>query len=541
MQPADGGPARILEIVADNPGRAGAQVGLNYNQMTVLAVRYRLDDAAHTPLAGQEVRFAIFDDPRGSTLSADRARTDDTGMASVSLTAGSEETLFRVRASADGASVDYRVATSRLGFVDFDVKLAWSTTAPLMTLRALLYIDKTCAALPEAPTVAPALSELSGPGPNATLGFRFLLSRSYAILARAEDTAGHLLAEGCVDLGPAQLPVGVTTVLSVPLTAVSTRLDGRYQIVTTLAWSTDERTQRTAPYSRWSRCPFGPAEALVDAILTAPSLPAPLATAITAHRGALLSSGCRAGTAGAVASVDAQLESALALPGTVGAQLSTVADEVDQLFTTARLSSELTVVGVGAAQSGRHRLTTLGLSIGPTKQLTPDVDLGQLGLPVIEAWPVSLGLDSNSLSIGAHGFTLGLPARLLAAFGELSLAVHLPSVTNPAPHDLAIQTVKETASGGKTDCAAVEVVICGVIGASGCVGPIATACGSATTTWGNALDATFADGPGGLDLVWSGAATSIDTDGDLIVDTLKPATWVTSFGAPSPFSALREP
>ncbi len=531
----------MLEIVTDNQGRAGAQVGLNYNQMTVLAVRYRLDDAVHTPLGGQEVRFAIFDDPRGSTLSVDRARTDDSGLASVSLTAGSEETLFRVRASADGAAVDYRIATSKLGFVDFDVKLAWSTAAPLMTLRALLYIDKTCAALPEAPTVAPALSELSGPGPSATLGFRFLLSRSYAILARAEDTAGHLLAAGCVDLGPAQLPIGVTTALAVPLTAVSTRLEGRYQIVTALSWSSDERSQRTAPYSRWSRCPFGPAEALVDGIMAAPSLPGALATAINARRGALMSNGCRAGTVAAATSIDALLEPAMTATSTVGAQLFAIADEVDQLFGSAQLHSELEVVGVGAAQSGRHHLTTLGLSVAPTKRLTPDLDLDQLGLPVIAAWPVSLALDGSSLSIGTHAFTLGLPARLLAAFTQLSLTTHLPSVMKPAPHDLATETLKSTTSGAKTDCAAVEAIICTATGASGCVGPVATACATATTTWGDALDATFSDGPGGLDLVWSGAATSIDTDGDLIVDTLKPASWVTSFGAPSPFSALREP
>jgi|GEM_PF-5652788 len=538
--PSDGGPPRVLEIVATSDlGSADpGQVGLAYNDVTVLTVRYRLDDVAHTPLSGQDIHFAIFDDPRGSTLSSDRARTDGSGLASVSLTAGSEETLFRVRASVDGALVDYRIGTSNVGFVGIDVSLSWSSAAPLMTLRALVYLDKTCAEMPEDPTVAPAFNEISGPGPMTTLEFRALLSRSYAVLGRAEDTAGHLLASRCIDLGRAQLPAGVVTQITLPLAAVSPRLDGHYQLTTALTWPMTERSARTLPYSRWTRCPFGPAEALLDGIVA--SLSGTLATSINAKRGALGSTGCRAGTVAATASLDAQLDTAMTTPGSVGAELTTIAAEVDQLFASAQLHSELDVVG----SAGRHRLTTLGLSINATTSLTPEVDLAALGLPVVETWPVSLSLENGSLSIGAHGFTVGLPERLGEAFDTLSLAPRLSSVMDPEPHDLATQVVKGTLFGAKTDCAAVEALICAATGASGCVGPTATACAAATTGWGTILDATF-QSPGGLDLVLSGVAATIDTDGDLIVDTLKPASWVTSLdpsgNTPSPFSALREP
>src|SRR5579859_5158653 len=94
--PPDGGPPLALEIQSP----PGSQIGLHYGVSTELIVLYRTDDAARRPLAGQPVRFSIFGDPAGSTLSADRALTDAMGLAKVTLTAGAAEATFRVTASA---------------------------------------------------------------------------------------------------------------------------------------------------------------------------------------------------------------------------------------------------------------------------------------------------------------------------------------------------------------------------------------------------------------------------------------------------------
>ena len=117
-------------------------------------MRYHDDDAAAAPVPGAVVRFSIFGDPAGSTLSRDQVMTDVNGIATVTLTAGQAEKSFRVAATAPNApEADFDVSVSKFDFVELDAGLTWATP---VTLRALLYDDKSCAQLPAVADAAAA-------------------------------------------------------------------------------------------------------------------------------------------------------------------------------------------------------------------------------------------------------------------------------------------------------------------------------------------------------------------------------------------------
>ncbi|MCA1663921.1 MAG: hypothetical protein LC659_06595, partial [Myxococcales bacterium] len=73
--PPDGGPPLTLDVVDSN------QIGLHYGKTTELRVRYHAGDPAAAAVPGAIVRFSIFGDPAGSTLSRDQVTTDVNGMA----------------------------------------------------------------------------------------------------------------------------------------------------------------------------------------------------------------------------------------------------------------------------------------------------------------------------------------------------------------------------------------------------------------------------------------------------------------------------
>jgi hypothetical protein len=188
--PPDGGPPLALDVL-DPPG---AQIGLHYGKSVALRVRYHVDDAAAQAVSGQTVRFSIFGDPAGSTLSADHAVTDATGVATVELTAGQAEASFKVVADAVNApEAEFDVSVSKLDFVELDVALAWPGDGTT-TLRALLYDDRDCSALPPAATQPAPFRALSKPtSTQATLQFLNLLSKKYAVVGRADSAAGTLV------------------------------------------------------------------------------------------------------------------------------------------------------------------------------------------------------------------------------------------------------------------------------------------------------------------------------------------------------------
>ena len=67
-------------------------------------------------------------------------------------------------------------------------------------------------------SVEPGPGGPGGPGgTTGTIAFLSLLSRDYAVMGRAEDASGHLLAFGCADVGAGLLPPGFSATLPLPL------------------------------------------------------------------------------------------------------------------------------------------------------------------------------------------------------------------------------------------------------------------------------------------------------------------------------------
>src|SRR6185369_17671991 len=126
---------------------------------------------------------------------------------------GQAETSFRVVASAVRVSdLEFVVSVSKDPFVELNVALTYTGPGMGGALRAMLYPDRACAALPPQPTAPPAQRTLVKTGlSTATLSFINLLSKDYAVLGRAETEEGRLLAQGCVDVPAQIIPPGSKT------------------------------------------------------------------------------------------------------------------------------------------------------------------------------------------------------------------------------------------------------------------------------------------------------------------------------------------
>jgi hypothetical protein len=498
--PPDGGPPLALDVL-DNP-----QIGLHYGKTTELRVRYHNDDAAAAPVAGATVHFSIFKDPAGSTLTRDAATTDAGGMASVTLTAGQAEADFRVAATAtNAAEADFDIVVSKLDFVELDAQLTWPTAS---TLRVLLYDDKTCAALPAAAAMpVPSRTLSKANATTATLQFLNLLSKPYALVGRAEDATGTLVGYGCVDLGAELVPPGSVSVVPVPLLAAVAASTGMYLLTSTLAPAPSSYSMLVGRWQQFGGgCPYGAAQALLDDM------------GVSAHRDPALANGCRP----ASSPLDQQLQMLLTAPPTAPANaLPAIATDLAAITATAVVQSSLTVTAAsGSSLTAEHTLTTAEFAVTPT--LSKSYDLVALGEPVIDVENVPFGDDGSSVTIGAHGFTLGWTTLWLQAFTDLSLAMRVTGLGSPAIHALVAAVVQAASRSGKTGCAAVEDLVCSVLGTMPC--NLQAACVAAIDSVAASLAAGFAPSSG-IDLMMSGSATPVDNDGDLVVDQLTGGTW----------------
>ncbi|MCU1279465.1 MAG: hypothetical protein JWM53_3011 [bacterium] len=499
--PPDGGPPLALDVIG-NP-----QIGLHYGKPTVLRVRYHNDDPAAAAVAGATVHFSIFKDPAGSTLTADAATTDSTGTASVTLTAGQAEADFRVVATAtNAAEADFDVVVSKLDFVEVDAQLTWPTAS---TLRALLYDDKTCAALPAAATLpAPSRALSKANATTATLQFLNLLSKPYALVGRAEDVTGVLRGYGCVDLGAELVPPGSVSVVPLPLAPAVPSATGSYTLSSTL---TPAPSSYATLVGRWQQfgggCPYGAAQALLDAM------------GIASHRDAALANGCRPATS----PLDQQLQALLTAPPMAPANsLPAIASDLAAMTATAIVTSKLTVTAASASSyAAEHALATAEFAASPT--VSKSYDLVAFGEPVIDDTNVPFSNDGATITIGAHGFTLGWTALWLQAFTDLSLTMRIAGLGSPPIPALVAAVVAPASRSGKMGCAAVDDLVCTVTTGSGTCA-LTTPCASALAPVAAMLQAPFAP-VSGIDLMLAGSATPIDSNGDLVVDQLAGGKW----------------
>ena len=536
----DAGVARRL-VAIDPPG---AQIGLRYGKTVDLLVRYETDEAQPVAIRGEEVRFAIFDDPAGSTLARDEVTSNDDGVAAVTLTAGNQEGAFRVHASAAGAAdVELAISISELEFVEIDAQLADPLSGPgARTLVAALFTDRACASLPATAKPAIASRSLSKPGASATLAFVNLLSRGYAVVGRVEE-AGRLVAYGCVEVARALVPPGARVSPPITLRPVRADVTGAFDLTTALATARASRADGLfAPIDVLDRCAGHLGQLLLDEL--AARVPGPRAAQIAALRGppAASTSGsstvaCRPDKVGAADSLDAELGALLAVAATPGAARAGLLADLDGILMGATLRSRLvlarTIAPLSAgpaspdALTATHEAEAVAFALGGAAYTA---DLAALGTPVRAAAGVDARADGSMLTIDEHALPIGLPSLWGLAFGALSIGVRLPALPQPTLGAWTTAAAAAAQRNAKAGCAAIEDLVCERTDPTGCAGTLLAACGASVTAVGTALDAPFAS-PLALRLL--GRAAILDDDGDLVADRLAQGSFTASGALPA--------
>lgn len=501
-------------------------LGLRYGEVGTLTARFV--DCNGNPERGVTVHFSALGDTGGSTLSSAHAITAADGTVSVQVSAGAAETSFQVTAQATGApDLEWNVAVSRFPFVALDVSLAYTGAGmgQVSMLQALLYDDRPCSRLAPSPTPPGSPARLDGQGSAAVLHFTALRAIDYAVVGRALDKSGHLLAFGCVDLDAQQLAVSGTASLPVPLQAVLPAITGSWQLLSTMP-----PLSGASPVEAWDAlvaCPV--AQPILDAMVAALG-PGKLADAVAAHRDAAGKNGCRPPTKNGASTLDGILETQMAKNGSPARQLPDVIADLDAIVARASLQSQLRVTMGQSGWFATHTLAAISFA-GAGGAHATSYDLAALGAPVISVDDVPCSLDGRNLTLARHGFTLRLPSLWAQALDDIALSRrHLP-----ADPRMLLAAVVDTVTGKDGDqmnagCVAIDQLVAEALSVPrGSFGP---ACEKGLDTLAAGLSAELL-APTGYDFFLAGTATPLDENNDLVADVLAAGTWSAELALPA--------
>jgi hypothetical protein len=526
--PVNGGDARQLSLV--NPSTV--DLGLVPGDQRALLVAYRTLEG--TPLPGHRVKFAIFGDPRGSTLSADTAATDAKGVASVQIRAGAATTAFEVRISADHApGLTLYVVVSTAGFGALSVQSNYHGEPPArqtLDLLYLLFAGQSCPVLDAERLPEPQRTRAAGRIDEPVNFAALALDVDFTLAALVYDAQQIPQAMGCVELPAGLLRASQVLELVVVIEDLPRRLAGDFVVRSQLALPGASRplVEALDPWGGLGDCKNAPAQLLLDCIIDALDPDDPLdclvavpvsetAQALSSQRG-LLDGGCRGDTTAAEAvSLDRLFRQRM--------------DEnaLEQLAALARITDE------GAAALSRFTLQSR-LSLGPLdqgnralashrlQQITFDdgsrsasYAVKELGLPQTLADGIVVSLVDDELEIAPHQFTLGYGPVARQALGALLLA---PAGMPASSSELArAMTEWVTEPGSDPGCPAIDLLACQAAGfAQGC---LEEACELGLVALAEHLDRGFTAlfGPH-ADLRLGGRARIIDEDGDRQVERL---------------------
>lgn len=546
---SDGGVESRRLTILDPPG---PDVGLSPGGERALRIRYT--DRRGAAISGGKIQFAIFGDPRGSTLSGDTVYTNDAGEAEVQVRASAATCHFEVRVTAQAAdTATFYVEVSDAGFGALSVRAAYTGSAEkeIALVRYLLYLDggEGCRALsPAAPPLA--LRERAAPGLGEAVSFKALpMNVDHAILAIASDGKLRPRAVGCLEVPRQILKAGHEVMVLLPLADLPVGIIGRFALTSTLALpkppAPGSRPLHDAlrPFRDLTDCPRDPAQLLLDCLIdalegTTPldcvsgAAASPVVEAIREERGVLDGSGCRGAlTSRGGSSLEEKLSAALQAGGAaLRAQLPKLPDAAEaQLAHGFQLESELELIALdaaaGAAVSG-HQLLAARFGTASASVVVP---LAEVGLPGTLAFPVDVTLSEGSrLLIAEHNVTLrfGLLARL--AVGRLVLApAGLPETSSGLANALLGAVQGQGSSVGK-GCQAASAIVCGAARLpADC---LVSSCPSGAQALAAFLDGGFVAIAGNAtDFTVKGTVTLIDADGDQLVEGLgtteNPGSW----------------
>lgn len=535
----DAGPRpRKLEVVKPY----GPDVGLRPGAESQLRVRYSWSGGG--AVAGGAIRFAIFGDPRGSTLSADTATTDAAGEAVITVRAGAGASRFQVRASADGgAATIFYIEVSDRGFGSLSITGKYTGTLPRLQLVSVTYFllkGGSCAGLdPLKP--ANVLRSRTVNGLDLPVLFTAIsLGSDRALAGRAVTDKGKAAAAGCVEVPGSVLRADQQLSISVELRDLAPRTEGSYTLTSEITLPAGKAgaptwprplAEAVMPWGDLADCKRDPAQAMLDCVVDAldpadpldcvVAAPSSKAAAIQTERG-VLAAGCRGSkNQRGTTSLEQLLHQRMTKQGK--ATLASLAKlEADTLSLLSHLKLETTLTLTALDSDGvavaRHEHVTLvvGKAVGPVS-----FKASLIGLPVWWAHPVKATVKSWHLTLASHALSLrlGLLGRKAMADAVLTPA-KLPTSSSKLVEKL-VGLVRATVSGANlAGCPALEHLVCTAARLGpGCLGK---ACGAGLTALASRLDAGFTrlDQHKAADLILAGEAPLTDSDGDLKVDSL---------------------
>jgi hypothetical protein len=517
---------------------------------------FQLRGPSNAPLPGADVTFTIVDNPdtpgadaQGATLAAASATTDADGMCQARVTAGMP-TVFLVRATSADATAEATivVAAGVVGSVDvapFFPSPAGDHSAALATTIEILFFDNS--ACHDIPPRAPPQSTRrmrSVSASDAVVRYLFVSTAvSHAILGRAVDARGVVLALGCTDLPGSALVAGAAVQIALPLVDTGPDPVGTFSATSVLDVAPPLAAAATlaATWRDLTDCPLDPAQRWLDCTTdalgptsdvdpldcvpaTAPGGDGPLGDALGALRGTPLPgpdgkpTACRGSrtSLGAV-SADATVQGLFGSPlPSALVHLEAAGDDAAHLFDQVKLRSTLDL-RAGATPSDvslTHTLTELTFALPGA---SVDVALLPLGLPALSTQALGT-IEGGLLTIAEHGFTVRLGTAGRVAFGTLGLARR--GLPPDAPGlVVALAALAHSDDGSLTGCAAVDAALCPQVGRpAGC---LVAACASGLGALATQLDTAFESADGeGLDLYLAGRAPLLDTHGDGRADRL---------------------
>lgn len=542
------------------------------------AVRFRVRtvDGAVVPML--KVSFVIVDEPmasqagsqsQGATLSAAAALTDGQGVAQIDVTAG-QQTVFRIRASIQELEAEavIVVATGLVGSVEVAPFLAaGSSSAGDVTRIEIAFFDNLgCGALSAGRPPTPARTVRAVSAHDGTAQFDFVSTElGHAIVGRARDARGGVVAAGCVDLpGPALVSGGVVRI-ALLLDQANPSAAGRFAVTSRFVFANPVAATEAviAPWRDLQDCPLDPSQIWLDCTLDALSGPVdgdpndcqpraaalegPLGPALAARRGTFLplagggTSSCRGSSDGGGAiSHDALVTGLFGSPKPRPLiDLLSVADDAGQILASVTLRSQLVIretTEPGAYQA-LHTFTGASFAV---PSATYEVPLLPLALPVLEVPGVRATDTGRMLNLPAHAITLRMGTVARVAFGELALVRRglpadsrrlLEAITAlaKAPTSMSATDPAEPPAG----CVALDSVLCKDLGRP--IGCLMKACQDGLAALALRLDVGFSAADGdGLDLILAGSAPLLDPHGTGFADRLgdalsTPGTWSAAF------------
>jgi len=530
----------------------GHDVGLRPGQETALMVEYTR--AGGGAFAGAQIKFAIFGDPRGSTLSKDTCVTSLGGGAAITVRAGAVTARFQVRATGPGGEfVTFNIEVSSAAFGALRVQPRYVGTLPQLTLsqvKLYLYANLVCEDLnPVSPSNWLRVRNINGLSAAVTFS-AIPTNQDHTVFGIAHDSAGKAKASGCAEVPSNVLRSHLVLSMDLHLSDLSPTVQGTYDLKTMLTLprtaggtTTWPRPLKDAllPWQDLSDCKNDPVQRMLDCILDAldaadpldckVSSPSAKTTALLSERG-ILSGACRGDTnSRGVASLDYSLwklmnDSGKSLLSSL-AQVETSARKLLATFQIQTLLQVQAASGSGAA-AAHHRIVSVTLGNAITGQAVYSASAIGYTHPV--AGPLKANLDRWQLALPTHGLSLrfGLLAR--EAVGQVVLVKGgLPRTSGALLTKLAQQIRTTADSKVLTDCPAIDALACKAARlGKGCLG---SACQTGLSALATLLDKGFSqiDVHPGYDLTLQGQVDLVDEDGDLKVDRLgsaaTPAAW----------------